>query len=182
MYLELKVQNSFHSSRSLLVHLEGTFNLLKKWDNCETVCIAGLFHSIYGTNSFKKETLLLADRDRVRTVIGNDAEELVYLFCVSTRNFLRSAIDNSDTLKNRFTGEDIKIDGALLKLLLEIEAANLLEQADFILFGRKDTIRFVNKLLEKGQDYLSPKAIEDLDKFSKSSFSLWKLITRKKAL
>ena len=38
-----------HSGRSLYDHLCGTHALLEQWGNCEPVCTAGLFHSLYGT-------------------------------------------------------------------------------------------------------------------------------------
>ena len=44
---------------------------------------AGLFHSIYGTAVFHHQTT--ADRGVIKSVIGEKAERLVYLFCILGR-------------------------------------------------------------------------------------------------
>ena len=41
-----------HSGRSLLHHLVGVSKLLSERGASDTLCIAGLFHSIYGTSHF----------------------------------------------------------------------------------------------------------------------------------
>ena len=51
----LKLINSWgakevaHSGRTLLDHLFGVHNLLAEWGAAPKLCLAGLFHSIYGT-------------------------------------------------------------------------------------------------------------------------------------
>ena len=101
-----------HSGRSFYDHLCGTHALLEQWGNCEPVCTAGLFHSLYGTNRFRHKSWPLTERATIRELIGERAEELVYLFCTSDRPraFLRT------------------LDTPILRALREIEAANLLEQ------------------------------------------------------
>ena len=108
-----------HSGRVLLDHLRGTHDLLWLWGNDADVCAAGLFHSIYGTNKFRTKAWPLADRDTIRNLIGKRAEHLVYEFCTVDRpaaffDFGHRVISNIPT--------DVFRD------LLEIEAANLLEQ------------------------------------------------------
>ena len=68
-----------HTERSLLDHLLGTYNKLKEWNAPEYLQDAGLFHSVYGTSSFKHQST--NDRDTVRTLIGEQAEEIVFMFC-----------------------------------------------------------------------------------------------------
>jgi hypothetical protein len=68
-----------HSSRTLLDHLLGTYNKLKEWNAPEYLQDAGLFHSVYGTSSFKHQST--NDRDAVRGLIGEQAEEIVFMFC-----------------------------------------------------------------------------------------------------
>src|SRR5438045_6784881 len=67
-----------HSGESLLSHLVGTYALLKGWGASEPECLAGLFHSVYGTVSFQAD--LDIDRARVREVIGPEAEHLASVF------------------------------------------------------------------------------------------------------
>ncbi len=74
-----------HSRRTLLDHLQGTHDLLAQWGNEPEICIAGLFHSVYGTYAFNKRSADMSMRDEIRDVIGTQAERMVYLFCVTDR-------------------------------------------------------------------------------------------------
>ena len=68
-----------HRNQSLLEHLIGVRDILKKWEAPEYVQDGGLFHSVYGTTYFKPQMTI--DRDAVRYLIGEKAEELAYWFC-----------------------------------------------------------------------------------------------------
>ena len=76
-----------HSGRTLFAHLKGTYELLRSWGVAEEVCVAGLFHSVYGTRVFRHRCLEPTARNRglVAYMIGERAERLVYLFCVADR-------------------------------------------------------------------------------------------------
>ncbi len=101
-----------HSGRSLYHHLDGVYALLKKWNNPEEISLAGLFHSIYGTQSFKTQTVLFENRNIIKSEIGSAAEELVYLFCTTDRaTFFSSAqVNGRHKLKNLHDIEDIEVD------------------------------------------------------------------------
>lgn len=103
-----------HSGRTLYEHLKGTYDLLRDWGAPKHVQLAGLFHSIYGTQYFGHASVPLTERHKVRALIGDTAERLVFAFCTDDRRRLlkRPAYD-----------------------LLEIEAANLLDQG-----GPRDTL------------------------------------------
>ena len=105
-----------HSSRTLLDHLLGTYNKLKEWNAPEYLQDAGLFHSVYGTSSFKHQST--NNRDAVRDLIGEQAEEIVFMFCSTeaprTENFINmqdgqlkadllllSEANNADTVEAR---------------------------------------------------------------------------------
>jgi hypothetical protein len=101
-----------HSGRTLFDHLKGTYELLASWDAPEDVQLAGLFHSVYGTRVFKYQCLrpTNANRALIRNLIGERAERLAYIFCISDRpNFQADGLDLED--------------------LLLIERANLQEQS-----------------------------------------------------
>ena len=68
-----------HRNQSLLEHLIGVRDTLEKWGAPEYVQDGGLFHSVYGTTYFKPQ--MTTDRDAVRYLIGEKAEELAYWFC-----------------------------------------------------------------------------------------------------
>ena len=95
-----------HNHNNLFNHLVNVYNKLRKWNCHEDICYAGLFHSIYGNDSFtfKTET----DREVIKKLIGKKAESLVYLYN-----------------KDRYQNKDLKI----------ISLANELDQ-NFYSFNR----------------------------------------------
>jgi hypothetical protein len=121
-----------HSRRTLMAHLTGTHELLEQWKNPPATCLAGLFHSIYGTYAFDKQSADLSMRERIRDCIGAPAEQLVYIFCVTDR---RSFYDHLG--ESRFELRDIvhdcalPLDRATLAALIEIEVANMVEQIPY---------------------------------------------------
>ena len=89
-----------HENQSLLEHLIGVRDILKKWGAPEYVQDGGLFHSVYGTTYFKPQ--LTIDRDAVRYLIGKKAEELAYWFCFldSPRSQRISILENEQLKKD----------------------------------------------------------------------------------
>jgi hypothetical protein len=67
-----------HSGRNLLTHLWGVYRTLKQWGAARDVCLAGLYHSIFGTSVIKIG--LPVSREAVRSRIGTRAERLAWLF------------------------------------------------------------------------------------------------------
>ena len=75
----LDADKTKHTGGTLLEHLIGVHDILKEWNVSEHIQDAGLFHSVYGTASFKHKST--NDRDKVRELIGEQAEEVVFMFC-----------------------------------------------------------------------------------------------------
>ena len=82
-----------HSGRSLYEHLAGVSAILHRWGQPEDVYLAGMFHSIYSTARYKHATLPMTERSRLRDVIGEGAERLVYLFAALPAARLLSAAE-----------------------------------------------------------------------------------------
>ena len=97
-----------HKNQSLLEHLIGVRDILKKWGVPEYIQDGGLFHSVYGTTYFKPK--MTEDREAVRSLIGDKAENLVYLFC----NMKHPRKKNIELIQDDEVRED----------LLNIERAN----------------------------------------------------------
>jgi len=74
-----------HSNGSLLDHLYGTCFLLNSWKLPKHVCVAGLFHSVYGNEYFTNGLLALNNRKVLIELIGKKAELLVYYFNICNR-------------------------------------------------------------------------------------------------
>lgn len=97
--LEHHTANVHHLDRTLFVHLLGTYNLLKSRNKPEHICLAGLFHSIYETEYFEFATPFT--RQQIKTLIGEQAESIVYEFCNTvprTTNLLERHGDWSDQM------------------------------------------------------------------------------------
>ena len=104
-----------HSSRTLLDHLIGTHDILQGWGKEQIVLDAGLFHSVYGTAKFMPNKGLVDNRQVIIDLIGDQAEEIVYWFCILVSPRIPEMQKFKDPLKSH---------------LLAVEGANLLEQRD----------------------------------------------------
>lgn len=83
----------WHKHSTFLDHLLNVHNMLRLWGQGAIVGRVGLFHSAY-SNSYVNLALFDPSKERftVQDLIGSDAEELVYLFCI---------IDRQDVVVNK---------------------------------------------------------------------------------
>jgi hypothetical protein len=121
-----------HSDETLFDHLTGTEALLKQWGLDKTTCDAGLFHSVYGTETFRTSLLSADQRKDVTDLIGADAERLAFLFCTMVKSSLDDNLDGRSrfTLVSRVTGDTIQITRSEFVALAHISLANWLEQRE----------------------------------------------------
>jgi len=106
-----------HSGASFFGHLYNTFFLLKQMGVRESTCIAGMCHALYGTEFFRFRSVM--EREQLQSIIGKDAEVLVYLFSLPKRD--QRIIKNTENLD-----EDTALQ------LLQILYANGYEQSNKI--------------------------------------------------
>jgi hypothetical protein len=120
-----------HLNGSLAAHLRGTESLLRKWDARETVCIAGLYHAVYGTDGYNPALVGVDMRQRIAALIGQEAEELAYLYGACNRKtyYPRIGTDAQLLFANRFTNTEYAISNEQLRDLCELILANELEIA-----------------------------------------------------
>jgi hypothetical protein len=140
-----------HSGRTLFDHLVGTAHYLAQWGCERDVCAAGLFHSVYGTSSFRYGLLALADRPALRLRIGEAAEQLVFLFCRAARphGFLERL--DKGVVKDKDGTTTYAISRQTAQQLLLVECANLYEQrnaCDGRAFDADTADRFATRLDE----------------------------------
>lgn len=126
---DLSTDESPHSGRTLFEHLSGTQDLLQRWGADDDVATAGLFHSIYGTSAYRTESASFDQRDQVRAVIGERAEALAHAFCVTKRGDFVDQVDADRPVLRRWADDGtVEVTSAQVADLLEIEAANVVEQ------------------------------------------------------
>ncbi len=126
---ELGAEEFAHLNGDLYVHLLGTHELLRAWGNSDDICMAGLYHAVYGTDGLPSGLVELSDRPRIATIIGHEAEELVYLYAACERSVVYPQIGRSKvvTFSNRFTHQERPLLHGELVALCELTLANELE-------------------------------------------------------
>ena len=146
---EANTQALPHSERGLFDHLLGTRQLLVEWGARPAVCDAGLFHSVYSTEYFAPAAVPLTLRNDVRQLIGEEAESLVWLFCMMRRKTLLNGNRERQrdfTVQNRLTGEQIPLSDAQFNDLVTITIANSLEPFSRLSWkGRRDCGRHLRR-------------------------------------
>ena len=153
------VLENTHSHSTLLDHLKGTYNILKNWEVEEALCLAGLCHSIYGTESYKKETVSLDQRSVINKLIGKEAEELVYLFGAHQKENFWDFLDreNSFVIHDRFTYQVVPVSYQQISQLVTLTLANWLEQRPRV----DEKYKFIReKEFSLSQRFLPEKAYE----------------------
>jgi hypothetical protein len=119
-----------HSSSTLLNHLAGTRALLEAWGAPREVCDAGLYHAVYGTESYSNKLLPPELRSEVRAVIGDAAEFLAYAFGAMKKSSFYANLDREAgfSIQSRFDGSLIALGLCEFAGLCHISVANWLEQ------------------------------------------------------
>ena len=77
-------KNLKHKKSNFFEHLIGTYNLLIFWNQNFDLCLAGLFHNIYGNKYYDPK--LNMKRSEIKKLIGNKAEKIVWDFVNVERN------------------------------------------------------------------------------------------------
>jgi hypothetical protein len=169
----------WHKHSTFLQHLLGVHNILRLWDQNETIGRVGLFHSAY-SNSYVNLALFdpneAKERALMKNLIGSDAEKLVTIFC----SIDRQAIVVDTILKNnvipesglfaphlRNKEEKVFLSPKVLYILVIFTMADIADQY----FGWQDTL-FGGE--ESINSMLIP--IESID--SHESTSIWPGISR----
>lgn len=119
-----------HSEGNLLSHLVHTYKILKRWDCPQYLCLAGLCHSIYGTEAFRTAAVSMTERQTVQETIGEEAEQVAYLYCIGSHQSLYENLSRAEPYSLRDFRDDTEIPISKQRLadLLTLDLANSLEQ------------------------------------------------------
>ena len=136
-----------HLNGSLIKHLNSTYQLLEKWGASQELCDSGLYHAAYGTAGFETQVVSLSQRNDIAQIIGEIAEEIVYLYCSCDRGFVFNNFDGNSVIKfrDRFSETEFELTNEQAQQFCELTVANELELAI-------DSIDFLN---EHGQGLLN---------------------------
>ncbi len=159
---DLNTDSNPHTAGTLMDHLRGTYQLLESWGNLKSVCLAGLFHSIYGTQSYQTQSATFEQRSQIRQIIGKEAEFLAYLFCVTRRKtFFSEMGKSSPQLHDTIRGQTVKIAPDILSDLIEIEMANYVEFLARIDMSHEELDEFSVRV-ESAKDQMSRPAYQGI--------------------
>jgi hypothetical protein len=122
-------------------HLKGVQSVLRYWGSPDYLTMAGIFHSIYGTEGFQGFALPLKERTAITGLIGERAEKLCFWFCMVDRSTLdetvldwNGLVDKESIFKLRARPELGRFDMFLNKEewldFVELTLADWLEQVE----------------------------------------------------
>jgi hypothetical protein len=120
-----------HVNGTLERHLRGTQRLLRNWGSRDPLCLAGLYHAVYGTDGITGRLVELDARDAVAKVIGDEAERAVYVYAACARDGFHPRIGTpmQNVFVDRFADSEYPITDCELRDFCELTIANELELA-----------------------------------------------------
>lgn len=162
-----------HSERGLFDHLLGTRQLLVEWESRLALCDAGLFHSVYSTEYYELKAIPLSMRDEVRQMIGDEAELMVWLFCMMRRKTLAQNLrrDKGLSVQHRLTGEWIPLAKTQFQDLITMTFANCLQAFPRC---RRNKRRNFRRGLRRFRNNAMPPAQSAFDRIDVRWWEVWK--------
>ena len=151
-----------HLNGTLIAHLKGTRDILASWGGNSVLCDSGLYHAAYGTDGFSESMVSLSQRNEIANLIGQGAEELVYLYCSCDRGYVFPRLDLSEDIKfrDRFSGNEFLLSDQQAKLFCELTVANEMALVSDSKSFKDQYGEGLLTLFESMQKYLSPQAIQ----------------------
>ncbi|HSC98173.1 MAG TPA: hypothetical protein VLI21_04675 [Casimicrobiaceae bacterium] len=150
-----------HVSGTLAAHLRRTENLLRSWGSRDALCVAGLYHAVYGTAGIRDKLLDVSERGSVAEVIGAEAEAIAYLYgaCDRGRYHPRIGTAMQFCFADRFTGAEYLLSAASLRDFCELTVANELELATTSEWFRQRCRRELCVFFDRMQGLISDGAV-----------------------
>ena len=118
-----------HSGTTLLKHLVGVNECLNYLNETPALQRAGLFHSVYGTDSYKKPIISISERHILIDEIGKQSETSVYQYCAtSSTSIINGLKGNCPVYCENFKKNPFLLSDQEFKELLVLHFANFWEQ------------------------------------------------------
>jgi hypothetical protein len=162
-----------HSDRGLFDHLRGTRQLLVEWGARPALCDAVCFIRFTAPKHYEQTAVPLTRRDEVQQLIGEEAESLVWLFCMMRREtfFLDLGKDRSTSVQHRETGEQIPLSGTQHQDLLTLLFANSMEAFPRCSWFER---RSMSMALRHYRKFAVPSVQRALDRMDVRWWEIWK--------
>jgi hypothetical protein len=141
---DLGAESIEHPGGTLYAHLCRVERRLAGLGAGPDLQLAGLTHAAYGTDGFARSLLPWSDRDPLRSVVGETAESLVYLYGACDRDRTWPSLAGTATVHDRFTGGSTRL-----------EAFQLTPFADLTIVNELDVMEQNPAMLEKHGDYFA---------------------------
>jgi len=116
-----------HPGGTLYAHLCRVQQRLAALGAVTYLQLAGLTHAAYGTDGFNRALLPWTDRAALRAVVGDEAEDLVYLYGACDRDHTWSTLAGTGTVHDRFTGERRTLDAGQVVPFVDLSIVNELD-------------------------------------------------------
>jgi len=115
-----------HVAGMLGPHLLRTAALLDAWGNRPALCVAGLYHAVYGTDGIHGCLVGPDGRHAIAAIIGEEAEAIAYRFGACDRDAFHPRIGTPAMHRfvDRFTHSEYPIDEPALRDFCELTLAN----------------------------------------------------------
>jgi hypothetical protein len=119
-----------HVGGTLYAHLCRVHDRMAAHGLALDVRLAGLTHAAYGTDGFPVALLDIAERRRLREVVGERAERLVYLYGGCDRGRTWRALAVTGAIRCRFTGTCESPPPDELRAFVDLSIVNELDVAE----------------------------------------------------
>ena len=168
-----KVEEKDHWDCTLYEHLLGVRQLLLDLGARPALADAGLFHSVYGTETFHEISIPLSMRPQLQALIGEEAEQAAWLFGSIRRETLDGNIGQTTDIavQHRVSGDWLPLTRAEF-----LDQVNLLFINELEIYPRMSwkSRRWSKNYLRQFLPIVLPKAQEAFKKLSPPWWCFWK--------
>jgi hypothetical protein len=121
-------QSIEHPGGTLLAHLRRTRERLAAWGGDERGQLGALIHAAYGTDGFSTPLLSLSRRGELRRLVGEEAEDDVYLYCCCSRaETYRDLARGILRVVDRFSSTSREVSADQARRFVQLTTANELD-------------------------------------------------------
>ena len=119
-----------HPGGTLYAHLGRVHDRLGTLGHDPQVQLAGLAHAVYGTDGFDLTLLAVAERAVLRELVGERAENLIYLYGACDRSRTWPALPDTRQVRDRFTGGSHALAPEQVRPFTDLSIVNELDVAE----------------------------------------------------